>query len=185
MDFQELLEKRRAYRSLDKVQITEGMVKELAKAAQLAPSCFNNQPWRYVFVYGDEALDKMYETLSEGNRWAKEASLIIVVLSKKDYDCIMKDGRVYYHFDAGMSAAMMILKATDMGLVAHPIAGYDPALIRKALNIPDDIEVVNIIIVGKHASDIKPWLKEKQVADEQRRPDRKRLEEFVFIDKYQ
>lgn len=29
----------------------------------------------------------------------------------------------YYLFDAGMSVAFLILRATELGIVAHPIAG--------------------------------------------------------------
>ncbi|MCF8008335.1 MAG: nitroreductase family protein [Halanaerobiales bacterium] len=50
MDVKEAIEKRRAYRSLEPVKIDKMLIKELSEAASLAPSCFNNQPWKYVFV---------------------------------------------------------------------------------------------------------------------------------------
>jgi len=90
MNVVDAIQQRRAYRSLAPVEITNILVEDLAKNAQLAPSCFNNQPWRYIFVYDPEILKKMHEALSSGNEWVKTTSMIIVVLSKKEYDCIIK-----------------------------------------------------------------------------------------------
>lgn len=39
---------RRAYRSLETAEITEELLEDLAGSAALAPSCSNNQPWRYA-----------------------------------------------------------------------------------------------------------------------------------------
>ncbi|MBL7084201.1 MAG: nitroreductase family protein, partial [Candidatus Aminicenantes bacterium] len=49
MDITQAIRERRAYRSLEPVKITRGLIKDLARSTQLAPSCFNNQPWRFVF----------------------------------------------------------------------------------------------------------------------------------------
>ena len=60
MDIKEGIETRRAYRSLDPVIITDELVQDLAKNAGLAPSCFNRQPWRFVFVYEREMLKSLF-----------------------------------------------------------------------------------------------------------------------------
>jgi nitroreductase len=184
MDVKEAIQKRRAYRSLDPVENTKDLITDLAGCAQLSASCNNNQSWRFVFVYEHEMLAKMYEVLSKGNAWAKSASMIIAVLSKKDYDCIIED-RVYHHFDTGMATAFLILRATELGLVAHPIAGYSPQKTREVLGIPDDIEVITLVIVGKHAKTLNPVLSEKQIASEKQRPERFPFEKFVFLNRYQ
>ena len=56
MDIIQTIRERRAYRSLEPVKITKELAKDLARSAQLAPSCFNNQPWRFDFVYEPETL---------------------------------------------------------------------------------------------------------------------------------
>ena len=95
MDVKETIRNRRAYRSLEKVEITKECMIDLAECAQITPSCFNNQPWRFVFVYEKKILEKLHEALSRGNEWARAASMIIVVYSKKEYDCLI-GGREYY-----------------------------------------------------------------------------------------
>lgn len=183
MNVKEAIQKRRAYRSLDPVEITNDLINDFAACAQLSASCFNNQPWRFVFVYDLEMLKKMHEALSSGNEWARSASMIIAVLSKKEFDCIIKE-RVYHQFDTGMATAFLILRATELGLVAHPIAGYSPKKTREVLGIPEDLEVITLVIVGKHSPTIKPVLSEKQVNDEKTRPERFPLEKFVYLNRF-
>ena len=183
MDVKDAIEKRRAYRSLKPVEITEEIINFLAESAQLSASCFNNQPWQYVFVYKKEMLEKMHEALSSGNEWAKKASMIIAVLGKKENDCVIHD-RIYYRFDIGMSTAHMTLRATELGLVAHPIAGYSPRKTREILDIPDELDVIALLIIGKRSEEINPELSEKQIEAEKRRPKRKQINEFLFHNKY-
>ena len=183
MDVKEAIEKRRSYRSLEKAEITDGLVRELAESARLAASCFNNQPWRYVFVYGEEALEKVKGALAPGNAWAKEASLIVAVLSRPDLDCQLR-GRDYYLFDTGMATGQMFLRATELGLVTHPIAGFSQTKTREALEIPDDMELIALVIVGKKADVPNPILNEGQMENEMKRPERLPLERFAFIDRY-
>ncbi|MGB9721774.1 MAG: nitroreductase family protein [bacterium] len=184
MDVVEAINKRRAYRSLDPVEITDELITELAKAAQLFCSCFNKQPWRYVFVYDKEILKQLHSALAPGNEWAQSASMIIVVFSKPEFDCIMKDGRRYYLFDTGMATAAMILRATELELVAHPIAGYSPDKVKEILNIPSDMEIITLVIVGRHSEKINPVLSEKQIEAENNRPERQGFEKFVWYNKY-
>jgi len=183
MDVKEAIGKRRAYRSLIPVTITDDLIKDLAECAQITASCFNNQPWRYVFVHDKEMLEKMHEALSSGNEWAHKASMIIVVLGKKEDDCVIHD-RIYYRFDIGMATGAMILRATELGLVAHPIAGYSPRKTREILGIPEDIDVIALVIVGKHSDKIDKVLSEKQVEAERKRPVRKEIDEFVYMNRY-
>ncbi|MCX7784698.1 MAG: nitroreductase family protein [candidate division WOR-3 bacterium] len=183
MDVKDAIDKRRAYRSLDPVEITQELIEDLAKSAQLAPSCFNNQPWRFVFVYDKDMLEKMKTTLSKGNEWAYDASMMIAVFSKKEFDCIIHD-REYYLFGCGMAVGFLMLRATELGLVAHPIAGYSPKKVKEVLGIPEEMNVITLIMVGKHSAVIKPVLSEKQVKDEKERPPRYALEKFVYHNKY-
>ncbi|MBC8358559.1 MAG: nitroreductase family protein [Candidatus Aminicenantaceae bacterium] len=183
MDITQAIRERRAYRSLEPVKITRGLIKDLARSTQLAPSCFNNQPWRFVFVYETKTLNNMFTALSPGNEWAQSASMIIAVFCKKEDDCIIRD-REYFLFDSGMGVGFLILKATELGLVAHPIAGFSPKKTKEILDIPDEYQVITLIIVGKHSKQINPVLSEIQVEAERTRPERMPLERFVYFNRY-
>jgi nitroreductase len=180
MDVEQAIKERRAYRALEPVDITEELIQNLAKAAQLAPSCFNNQPSRFVFIQSQTELQKLYPVLTRGNKWVEAASLIIVVYSKPDLDCKLP-GRDYFLFDMGLATAFLILQATELGLVAHPIAGFDDGKVKEILEIPKDMTVITLVIVGKHSETITDLLSDKQASVEKNRPPRKSVEELISI----
>jgi len=183
MNVVEAIEKRRAYRSLEPAEITDDMVRELARCANLAPSCGNFQPERYVFVYSKDMLEKMKPVFDKGNKWCHAASMMIVVFSERTLDCTSPD-REWYLFDTGMATALLILRATEMGLVAHPISGFDAAMAKEILGIPKEMVVIAMVLVGKKSPDISPVLSPNQVKKELQRPERFPLEKFAFKDMY-
>jgi nitroreductase len=183
MNVKDAINARRAYRSLEPVEITHEIVTDLASHAQLSASCFNNQPWRYVFVYERKKLEEVFSALSKGNSWAKQSSMIIAAFSKEEDDCVIRT-RKYHHFDLGMGTATMILRATELGLVAHPIAGFKPKVVRKVLGIPEEYQVLTLIIVGKKMKEIHPSLSEDQIEKEGNRPQRNPLSDFAYHNKY-
>ncbi len=183
MNVTDAIHARRAYRSLEPVEITAEIVDDLASHAQLAASCFNNQPTRYVFVYEREKLEEMFTALSRGNVWAHQSSMIIAAFTRAEDDCVIRE-RIYHQFDLGMATATMILRATELGLVAHPIAGFKPKMVKEILDIPDEYQVLTLIIVGKKMKEIHPSLSEDQVKNELTRPPRKPLKDWAFHNTY-
>lgn len=161
MDVKAAIDKRRAYRSLEEIDIDDELIDELGRAAQLTPSCFNNQPWNFVFVKSEEKLKELESVMSKNNKWINNASLIIAVFSKRDDDCVLKE-REYHLFDTGMATAFLILRATELGLVAHPIAGYDESETKDILDIPEEYKLITLVNVGKHAEEPNNLLTEKQ-----------------------
>jgi len=184
MDVEEAIQNRRAYRSLKPFELTDDLIYQLSESAQLAPSCFNNQPWHFVFVTQPDILKQMHEALSKGNEWATHASMIITVVCKKEDDCEIKE-REYFLFDTGLATAHMILSATQSGLVCHPIAGFSPKKTREILKIPDEFLVISLLIVGKKNQEINPELSEKQAEAEQNRPIRKKTSSFCFLNSFE
>jgi nitroreductase len=182
MDVKEAIEKRRAYRALGPAEITPEVMEELAKAAQLTASCFNNQPWKFVFAKSPEALVKVFGCLAKNNDWPRKASLVIAAFALKDHDCVIKE-REFYLFDLGMAVSALQLRATELGLVAHPIAGFDNEKVRTELGIPESSLVLTLVIVGKKTQD-KSALTPQQAADEDARPPRLPLENIYSVDKY-
>ncbi len=182
MDVKEAIQTRRAYRALEAVEITDYIIQELATAAQLTASCFNNQPWRFVFARSKEALAKMHGCMNKGNEWTFRASLIIAAFARRENDCLIKE-REYYLFDLGQAVSSMILRATELELVAHPIAGFSPEKVRQAFNIPDDYMVITLVNVGKKSDDTSS-LTEWQLNSEPQRPLRLPLENIFSIDAF-
>ncbi len=183
MEVGQAILERRAYRALEKVEVTEELVSELAHAASLSPSCNNSQPWRYCFVYEKDALDRVKDCLTEGNRWARDASMIVAAYSRKEDDCVIKE-RAYNSFDLGLATAFMMLKAAEIGLVAHPIAGYSPSKVAQALDIPPEYQVITLINVGRHSKSVPEWFSDNHKLAERQRPPRKAIWEMAFANRH-
>lgn len=173
---------RRSFRGLSNKWVETEIVDRLMTTANLAPSCFNRQPWRYITVQSEDGLQKVQKGLNKGNSWAGKAPLFILVTTKDDFDCKIGDGRDYAEFDTGMSVFSLLVQAEKEGLLAHPIAGYDQELLKKEFGIPEDIKLLTLIVVGYKGSE--EALSEKQLESEHgprvRNPKEKWLSEEVW-----
>ena len=129
---------RRAKRALSEKKIPEEILQRLLTAATFAPSCFNNQSWRFLVVSDDAALKKIHDALSAGNYWVKRAPAVVVVATKLEFGCRLSDHRDYALFDCGLATENLMLQGFKEGLYVHAIAGFDPFKIKAAFRIPDD-----------------------------------------------
>lgn len=172
MDVLDVVSSRRSLRSIDARAIPGDAVDRLFAAAALAPSCYNNQPWRFIAVRSPEKLLEVRAALTEGNRWGTRAPLIIVVATKPSLDCRLDEGRDYAPFDTGMACMNLMLQAHAEGLIAHPIAGFNVRKVREAVGLDPDFAVVTLVIVGYpgDAELLNDWQKKAEGADRVRKP---------------
>lgn len=134
--------------------ITDETLFTLLEAARWAPSSYNSQPWRFLYAKrGSTPWPTFLGLLSERNQsWAKNASVLIVAVSKKAFTPPGKDAPVmsYSHsFDAGAAWANLALQASLAGWHAHAMAGFDVERAQTDLNVTDDYRVEAVIAVGR------------------------------------
>ena len=144
---------RRAKRALSAKKIPGEIMHRLMTAATLAPSCFNNQSWRFLVVTHDEALEKIHDALSGGNYWVKRAPAVVVVATRLEFGCRLSDRRDYALFDCGLATENLMLQGFKEGLYVHAIAGFDPFKIKAAFHIPDEYIVITLVAVGYPGDD--------------------------------
>ena len=183
MEVVEAIRARRAKRAFQDKPVEDDKIDALVEAVRLSASCNNNQPWRIVICKGKEALAAAKDALPRGNAWATRAPVIMVVSAKPVDDCQLPDRRDYFLFSSGLAIGQLELRATELGLVAHPIAGYDPLKAKAVLGIPEEYVVITFVIVGYPGGD-DSLLSDKQKANELTRPERKPIGENFFIDKW-
>ena len=171
------IEERRANRAIREDKLEDDTINRLMTAATYAPSCFNIQPWRFMVVTEKESLGKVHNSLTGGNYWAQKAPLIVVVATKTSFDAKLSDNREYALYGCGLAAENLILQAIKEGLYAHPMAGFDPLVIKEAFEIPEDYIVINLIAVGYPGS--LEGLSEKHIAAEGSERKRKPQEEVI------
>ena len=119
----------------------------LVEAASFAPSCFNEQPWRFLIAQG-ERFEKLSNCLTPKNQsWAGNAAALILLMSKKTFTQNVRDN-AWHLSDAGCAAGFLFLEAESRGLYAHPMAGFDKAKARDAFGIPEDLDIIEVIAIG-------------------------------------
>ncbi len=149
-----LLQDRYASRSISAKPLPETVVDDLVEACRLTPSCYNKQPWRFLFLQGEEALEKGRAALAQPNRiWADRAPLLVVAFSRRSDDCVLPDGRAYHEFDLGMAVMNLLLAATHCDLVARPMAGFDPAALRTAFELEPEDQPLVMVAIGALSPD--------------------------------
>lgn len=165
-------------RSMTGEEISHDDLMGLFEAARWAPSSYNNQPWRFIYAKRNtENWDKIYSLMVEGNKiWAKNASVLVVVVSRKDFEYNEKPARTY-QFDAGSAWENLALEATSRGLATHAMQGFDYDKAKVDLEVPENFNVMAMIAIGKRGQ------KESLPSNLQKNEyptDRKPLEEIVM-----
>lgn len=176
------IEARRARRALSEKGIAKEILDRIMTAATYAPSCANNQSWRFLVATGPEALEKVRDALTGGNYWAKKAPVLIVVATKIELGCQSSEGRDYAFYDCGLAAENLMLQAIEEGLYAHPMAGYNPSKITEAFDVPDDYTILNLIAIGYPGD--ADHLNDKHKASEISQRQRKPQEEVICYDRW-
>jgi nitroreductase len=149
-DVDELFIGRWSPRAMSGEEIGEATLKTLFEAARWAPSANNNQPWRFIYARRNTPQwETFFNLLAEGNQpWAKNAAVLVVVISKKTFDSGKPS--ITHSFDAGAAWMSLALQGSILNLVVHGMQGFDYDRARVELQVPDDYAVEAMIAVGKH-----------------------------------
>ncbi len=100
-------------------------IQTLFEAARWSPSCFNEQPWRFVYAQQQDDLERFRSVLAEGNQvWANNAPLLVLVFSKNSFTSNDKPNR-WGDFDTGAAWMALALQAHKLDLYAHGMGGFD------------------------------------------------------------
>jgi nitroreductase len=173
-------------RALTGEPIPDDVLFQLFEAARFAPSSYNSQPWRFVYVKrGAPAWPKLFAALSDRNQaWACNASALILVASKPNFTPPGQSEEIAsrsHSFDAGAAWASLAFQAALLGWSTHALGGFDIEKAREATAAPKTYHLEAIIAVGKRAD--KSVLPESLQAIEKpnaRRP----IADFVFADTF-
>jgi nitroreductase len=144
---------RRARRAFDPRPIPPDVESLLWQAVSVSPSHGNSQTTRFLIARSPETRDALVNALSEGNRtWAPRAPLLVGVGAMPAHGgpAVNSDGsqRELWGFQAGIAAEHLMAEATDLGLIAHPMAGFDEVAARAAFAAPPELRILVVVAVG-------------------------------------
>ncbi len=147
----ELIKRCRSYRRFDEsFKCNKELLTSLIELARLSASAGNLQPLKYILSWEPEKNEKIFSYL----RWAaylkdwpgpkpgERPTGYIIVLGDKKISQV-------FGVDAGIATQNILLGAVEMGLGGCIIGSVDRDGLRKALNIPEQFEILHVIALGK------------------------------------
>ena len=165
---------RRSPRSFSDEPVPREDVLKLLEAARWAPSCFNEQPWRFMLAFkdGERLYQSIFESLVPDNaRWAVSAEVLIVACVVRTRETNSQPNPTA-EYDLGLAVSQLTVQATSIGLGVHQIAGFNPIRLARAVSLPSGVEPLVVLAIGypaDAATSLAP-LRERAEKPRTRRP---------------
>ncbi|MGD9873341.1 MAG: nitroreductase family protein [Kiritimatiellia bacterium] len=154
MSFLDLAKKRISVRGYAPTPVPEEKLDAVLEAGRMAPSAKNSQPYHFVVVKSPEAKKALGGAYPKD--WFISAPVIIAVCVEPGKAWHRSDGKHYADVDGAIAMDHMTLCATDLGLGTCWIGAFDPALVKKALNLPEGVEPLAMTPLGIPADGGRP-----------------------------
>lgn len=161
--------------------VSKEQIIALLEAARWAPSCYGDQPWRFVVWDKNTDADtwqKAFDCISPGNQpWVKDAPVLVLACADTLFNHNQQPNR-WAQYDTGAAVENLCLQAASMGLMAHQMGGFNPDAAREAFQIPEQYTLMAMISVGYPAdiSTLEGDVLSRETAERKRRP----LNELFF-----
>ncbi len=155
----ELIKQRRSIRKFLPQAVEPEKIEVLIKSALMAPTSKNSKSWQFVVVDDAALLQQLAVSRPMGSTLIANAPLAIVVLA----DPSQSDAWLE---DASISSAFLQLQAEALGLGScwvqvarrpHNDEVTAEQYIRGVLQIPDELNVVNVIAIGYKNEERRPY----------------------------
>jgi len=161
-------------RFYEEVAVTRDQLMQLIDFARLSPSGANRQALRYFISCSPVQNDKVFSSLGwaaylkdwQGPAAGERPAAYIVLVQDQGYKMVS-------NLDPGIAAQTILLGSVEAGLGGCMIGNINQTLLRQALNIPEQYEILLVIAIGKPKEeivideidpdgDIKYWRDENQ-----------------------
>ncbi|MDO4289145.1 MAG: nitroreductase family protein [Eubacterium sp.] len=167
MEFTELAKNRYACKKFDGRPVEKAQLEAILEAGRLAPTAKNLQEQRVYVVESEEGLAKLDKVTP--CRYGA-ATCVVVAFDTDNVFTYPGDKRDSGVEDATIVATHMMLAAAAYGVDSCWINFFDPELLAKALDLPENEEILMILDLGYAAEGAGPLANHNQ---------RKALEETV------
>ena len=156
--------------------LTDDELMPLFEAARWAPSSYNAQPWRILYVKRETPhWNTLFDLLVDFNKeWCAKAATLLLFFSRTTFEHNGKPSHTH-GFDTGAAWENLCLEGNARGLVVHGMEGFDYE--KAALLIPQGHEVHAMCAIGKKGKkeDLSQALQAKEILST-----RKKISEFIF-----
>lgn len=151
MDFFDVIQKRFSARAYQDKPVEQEKLNMILKAAQLAPTACNLQPFKIIVAKTDGRRELLKKIYRQG--WFAEAPYVIGVCAITDKCWVRNDNKSYADVDAAIVMDHIVLAATALGLGTCWIGAFDPDAFKDAFEIGDGIEPIALTPLGYQKED--------------------------------
>lgn len=139
---------RKSVRSFQKKEVPDDVLHRILSAARLAPSARNRQEWRFVIVRNPETRHKLAEAAKK-QMFIAEAPIVIVCCAEADnLNYTMTCGQLAYPIDLAIVIDHITIAAVTEGLGTCWIGDFYEQEVKKILDIPEKVRVVQLLPLG-------------------------------------
>ncbi|MCD6416801.1 MAG: nitroreductase family protein [Planctomycetes bacterium] len=146
MDFYKVIKGRRSVRAYRSAPVEEEKLRRILDAARLAPSAANRQPIRLYVIRDDGLRHDLLQAYSQ--QWFADAPVIICACHRAGEAWRRSDGKSYADVDLTIAMDHLVLAAAAEGLGTCWIGAFKPAVVRRILQIPEELEPVALTPLG-------------------------------------
>ncbi|MBR6737065.1 MAG: nitroreductase family protein [Clostridia bacterium] len=153
MTLNEIIKGRYSVRKYSSTPVEEEKITAVLQAGRLAPTAKNSQPQLIYRLKTQEAKEKI-KGLTACHFNAPE---IFIMCGNKERECISTLSRhSFMETDVAIVQTHMMLKAHELGLGTCWVGRINPPEVHKAYNLPDNVVVYGLLVMGYPADDSEP-----------------------------
>jgi len=151
MDLDKAIKSRKSVRKFDLEKPDWRDIIECVDAARFTPMAGNNYSLRFIVVSEEDKIKKIAKACQQD--FVAKAPYIVVVCSKpgRTINAYGKDGEIYAHQQAGAGIQNFLLKIESLGLSTCWVGFFVEGQIKKALKIPEEVDVEAVFPIGYDA----------------------------------
>lgn len=153
-DFLKFAEARYSVRKYQDTPVEQKKIDAIVEAAMLAPTACNYQPQKIYAVVSEE----MRKALAEVTPCTFQAPVVFVVGydSARSAKGMICEGHDFGDTDAAIVCTHMMLEAAELGLGTCWVGYFNEEKVRKALGIPENVRIRDLLPTGYPTADSKP-----------------------------
>lgn len=167
MSFSELVKQRYSVRKYDSRPIEAEKMEQILEAGRIAPTACNFQPQRILVIQGADM-----EKLEGCTPCLYGQPAALVVCYDKTESWKSRSGREIGDVDGTIVLTQMMYQAEELGIGSLLVGMYKEPQLRERFNIPENYEIVCMLMLGYPAEDCEPHPKLHS--------DRKVMDQTVF-----
>ena len=156
--FLELARARFSVRSFDNTPIEEEKLRSILQAGQIAPTVVNYQPQKIYVLQSQSALSRIRSITK--STYNAPTVLLVCYDERISWKSPFVKGYNCGEMDASIVCTHMMLEAAELGIGSCWVLLFDPALVKKAFDLPPYIRPVCLLPIGypsEHAEPYRPW----------------------------